>query len=296
MATEEKVPFWIEFLAGWVGGIGQVLTAQPFDIIKIRLQTQSTTNPIYTSTADCFKKILKNEGPLTFYKGTASPLIGVGSICATQFMAYQECKKKLSDFGIKAGTNLSFFISGTFAGCASSFIVAPVEHLRIRMQIQGTKKVKLYTGSIDAGIKIFKQYGISGVAKGWVATVARDGTFFGFYFMFYEIIARLIQGSKDDKISPLAGFVAGGATGIITWVSTFPTDSLKSIAQADSLDKSKRQYTGYINMVSTVLREQGIKKLYNGLFVCALRGFPANAVTFLFYEVAKDGFMKLRRK
>lgn len=93
----EKPPFWVEFIAGWIGGVGQVLTAQPFDIIKIRLQTQSTSNPIYSSTADCFKQILAKEGPFTFYKGTASPLIGVGTICATQFMAYQESRKFLTN-------------------------------------------------------------------------------------------------------------------------------------------------------------------------------------------------------
>jgi solute carrier family 25 carnitine/acylcarnitine transporter 20/29 len=92
----EKTPFWIEFLAGWVGGVGQVLSAQPFDIIKIRLQTQDSAKPKYKNMVDCFKKIMAEEGPMTFYKGTASPLVGVGSICATQFMAYQECRKFLT--------------------------------------------------------------------------------------------------------------------------------------------------------------------------------------------------------
>lgn len=95
--SQEKPPFWVEFLAGWVGGVGQVLTAQPFDIIKIRLQTQSSTNPMYTGMVDCFKQIMTKEGPFTFYKGTASPLIGVGSICAIQFAAYQESRKYLID-------------------------------------------------------------------------------------------------------------------------------------------------------------------------------------------------------
>ena len=93
---QQKVPFWVEFIAGWVGGVGQVLSAQPFDIIKIRLQTQDSANPKYNNMVDCFKKIMAEEGPMTFYKGTASPLVGVGSICATQFMAYQECRNFLT--------------------------------------------------------------------------------------------------------------------------------------------------------------------------------------------------------
>lgn len=82
MAENQKTPFWLEFIAGWVGGVGQVLSGQPFDIVKIRLQTQDTKNPRYLNLVDCFKKITKEEGPMTFYKGTAAPLVGVGSICA----------------------------------------------------------------------------------------------------------------------------------------------------------------------------------------------------------------------
>jgi Mitochondrial carrier protein len=37
MADIQKVPFWVQFVAGWSGGIGKVLSGQPFDIIKIRL-------------------------------------------------------------------------------------------------------------------------------------------------------------------------------------------------------------------------------------------------------------------
>ncbi|PGH27579.1 hypothetical protein AJ80_00821 [Polytolypa hystricis UAMH7299] len=61
--------------AGAAGGIAQVLLGQPFDIVKVRLQT--TTQ--YSSALDCATKILKNEGPLAFYKGTLTPLIGIGA-------------------------------------------------------------------------------------------------------------------------------------------------------------------------------------------------------------------------
>jgi hypothetical protein len=42
---------------------------QPFEIIKVRLQTQSKENPQYRGIVDCLTKIIKNEGPLALYKG-----------------------------------------------------------------------------------------------------------------------------------------------------------------------------------------------------------------------------------
>lgn len=42
---------------------------QPFEIIKVRLQTQPREAPLYSGIGDCLTKIIKNEGPLALYKG-----------------------------------------------------------------------------------------------------------------------------------------------------------------------------------------------------------------------------------
>lgn len=45
------------------------------DIVKVRLQT--TTQ--YKSALECATQIFKKEGPTAFYKGTLTPLIGIGA-------------------------------------------------------------------------------------------------------------------------------------------------------------------------------------------------------------------------
>jgi hypothetical protein len=42
---------------------------QPFEIIKVRLQTQSAAAPVYSGIFDCLSKIIKNEGATALYKG-----------------------------------------------------------------------------------------------------------------------------------------------------------------------------------------------------------------------------------
>ena len=59
-----------DFLCGCVSGWAQVLVQQPFELVKARLVNQSLKNPEYHGIADCFKKIRKEEGLKTFYKGT----------------------------------------------------------------------------------------------------------------------------------------------------------------------------------------------------------------------------------
>lgn len=56
-----------DFSAGWIGGIAQVLTGQPFDTIKVRLQTQPTP-PVYSGPLDCLKKSFQQEGIPGLYR------------------------------------------------------------------------------------------------------------------------------------------------------------------------------------------------------------------------------------
>ncbi len=49
------------------------LVGQPLDILKVRLQTSPPGT--YTGMVDCATRIVTNEGPLAFYKGTLTPLL-----------------------------------------------------------------------------------------------------------------------------------------------------------------------------------------------------------------------------
>ena len=57
------------FVCGTVAGWMQVFVMQPFEIIKVRLVNQSLLKPEYFGIIDCFKRILKEEGVKTFYRG-----------------------------------------------------------------------------------------------------------------------------------------------------------------------------------------------------------------------------------
>lgn len=80
-----------DILSGTTGGVAQVLVGQPFDIVKVRLQTApegmyrgmspaSAASPLLLSDTysapgvlDCAKQILVKEGPIGFYKVCSPP-------------------------------------------------------------------------------------------------------------------------------------------------------------------------------------------------------------------------------
>ena len=54
------VQFLIEYFSGCLGGIAGVIVGQPFDTIKVRLQTQ---NGRYRGILHCYYSMLKKEYP-----------------------------------------------------------------------------------------------------------------------------------------------------------------------------------------------------------------------------------------
>ncbi|KAG5916189.1 hypothetical protein E4U42_007782, partial [Claviceps africana] len=78
-----------DLFSGAMGGIAQVLIGQPFDIVKVRLQT--TTQ--YAGAAQAAASIYRTEGALAFYKGTLTPLLGIGACVSVQFGAFHAARR-----------------------------------------------------------------------------------------------------------------------------------------------------------------------------------------------------------
>ncbi len=79
LAGEDKVrranPL-VSGLAGALAGAVSVIVTMPQDTVKTRMQSNDAKS-LYSGTMDCFKKILRNEGPAFFFAGTLPRLVRV---------------------------------------------------------------------------------------------------------------------------------------------------------------------------------------------------------------------------
>jgi solute carrier family 25 carnitine/acylcarnitine transporter 20/29 len=272
---QQRIPQAVmDCVAGSVGGVGQVLSGQPFDTIKVRLQTQTGQ---YSSTLDCVKKTLQNEGPKAFYKGTASPLMGVGLCVSIQFLSLEYMKRlnTKNTFG-------SYFMCGAFAGLTNSIVSSPVEHIRTRLQVQTNNA---YNGTFDCIKKIYSGHGLSGIYKGFKPTLLREIFGYGMYFGAYEYLLNNYLAKKNiarQDLSLAQVCMFGSAAGYSMWLTCYPIDIIKSRVQTDSFSSPK--YTSAINCLTTSVRAEGISCLFRGLTPCLLRAAPANAATFICFE------------
>jgi solute carrier family 25 carnitine/acylcarnitine transporter 20/29 len=98
----------------------------------VRLQTQPSSGPReYTGAIDCAKKIIANEGFRGFYKGTATPLVGVGACVSIQFGTFEYMKRFFRSQNENAGhsqilTGGQFYLAGGAAGIANTIVACMV--------------------------------------------------------------------------------------------------------------------------------------------------------------------------
>ncbi|KAM0789627.1 hypothetical protein ACM66B_000432 [Microbotryomycetes sp. NB124-2] len=287
-----------ELFAGTLGGMGQVLSGQPFDIVKVRLQSSDA----YSGAGNCATRILREEGPLAFYKGTAMPLVGIGACVSLQFGFLQAAKRHFEQSNLtKSRPGLKpdqlspaqLYASGAIAGLGNSAVSGPVEHIRIRLQTQRptTEGKVLFSGPLDALKKIYKTDGVRGIYHGQATTVLRELHGYGCYFAFYEaLVASEMQRHhitrKELPLTSAAGY--GACAGIFMWLCAYPLDVIKSKLQTDGLPSQAgtpaKRYSGAIDCTRQLWREQGVKGFFRGLTPTLARAPIVNAVTFLVFE------------
>ncbi|PWN88659.1 putative YMC1-protein of the mitochondrial carrier family [Acaromyces ingoldii] len=274
--------------SGTAGGIAQVLVGQPLDILKVRLQTAAPGT--YKGLGDCASQIVKREGLLGFYKGTLTPLLGVGVCVSIQFGVVEAVKRRFNAENAKvARTDLSkgqLYASGALAGLANSIVAGPVEQIRIRLQTQQTR---LYAGPLDCASQIVRQSGPAGLLRGMLPTMLRESQGMGVYFLSYEFLVQrhlAETGKQRADLPSVMAMLFGASAGVALWLSAYPLDVIKSRMQTDAISPSERRYKGFLDCASDIYRSAGPRGFVKGLAPTLVRAPFANAATFVVYEWA----------
>ncbi|PQE20658.1 mitochondrial carrier protein [Rutstroemia sp. NJR-2017a BBW] len=279
-----------DLFAGAAGGIAQVLLGQPFDIVKVRLQT--TTQ--YANALEAAQTIYRTEGPLAFYKGTLTPLIGIGACVSVQFGAFHQTRRYLESYNTSRNPNSpglsysQYYAAGAFAGLANSGISGPIEHVRIRLQTQPHGAGRLYNGPLDCVRKLSAHEGVlKGLYRGEAVTILREAQAYGVWFLSFEYMmnsdaARNKIDRKDIPSWKIAFY--GGLAGEALWLASYPFDVVKSKMQSDGFGE-KMKYKGMRDCFAQTWRVEGIRGFWKGIFPTLLRAMPVSAGTFAVVEM-----------
>ncbi|CAJ2509429.1 Uu.00g144550.m01.CDS01 [Anthostomella pinea] len=287
-----------DLFAGAAGGIAQVLIGQPFDIVKVRLQT--TTQ--YSSALNAATTIYAKEGALAFYKGTLTPLIGIGACVSIQFGAFGFAKRYFESANARAHPLSSilqsspkelsygqYYAAGAFAGVANSIISGPIEHVRIRLQTQPHGAARLYAGPIDCVRQLTSpQNGgvLRGLYRGEAVTILREAQAYGMWFLSFEYMMNADAArNKIERRAVPAWKVAlyGGLAGEVLWLGSYPFDVIKSKMQTDGFGGAMR-YKSMRDCFAQTWRGEGMRGFWKGIAPTLLRAMPVSAGTFAVVE------------
>ncbi|XP_022724764.1 mitochondrial arginine transporter BAC2-like [Durio zibethinus] len=187
-----------------LGGVGtgalQSVMLSPVELVKIRLQLQSTSYATiqsasaHTGPISVAKGILKTEGLRGLYRGFAITALRDAPAHGFYFWTYEYTREQLHPGCRKSGQESlrTMLIAGGLAGVASWVCCYPLDVIKTRLQAQSPTSPQKYNGIIDCLHKSVKQEGYRVLWRGLATAVARAFVVNGAIFSAYEIALRCL--------------------------------------------------------------------------------------------------------
>ena len=198
------------------GAVGSCL-CNPTDVVKIRLQAEAGRvangvyvsglyagqEPHYSSTLDCFRKVLRHEGWSGLYRGWQATTARAALLTAGQLSSYDHTKFLLKKHKmVEEGTKLHI-IGSLVAGVAATTLAAPADVVKTRIMADkattgagGVVFARRYSGVVDCLVKTVREEGILAIFRGWVPSYFRLGPHFIISMPLLEVCRVRLFGLK----------------------------------------------------------------------------------------------------
>ncbi|WZZ34387.1 hypothetical protein YC2023_017788 [Brassica napus] len=187
--------------------------------------------------------------------------------------------------------------AGGVAGGVSRTAVAPLERMKILLQVQNPHNIK-YNGTVQGLKYIWRTEGLRGLFKGNGTNCARIVPNSAVKFFSYEQASKGIlymyrqqTGNENAQLTPVLRLGAGATAGIIAMSATYPMDMVRGRLAVQTAN-SPYQYRGIAHALSTVVREEGPRALYRGWLPSVIGVVPYVGLNFAVYESLKDWLVK----
>ena len=185
-------------------------------------------------------------------------------------------------------------VGGT-AAAISKTIVAPIERVKLLLQVQAASKQIAsggeYKGIVDCFVRIPREQGFLSFWRGNLANVIRYFPTQALNFAFKDTYKQIFLGGVDKKTQfwrYFAGNLAsGGAAGATSLCFVYPLDFARTRLAADVGSGQAREFTGLGNCISTIVKRDGVRGLYQGFFVSIQGIIVYRAAYFGTYDTVK---------
>lgn len=275
--SNERNEVYIDLVAGWASGAVSIFCSQPIDTVLTRIQANQRLTQ--TKTVSATKSLIGNHGIKSLWRGS-SAMIGAIPVQNALMMAGYGYGKRWCENHKPDDVLLGVFIGGCCGGVAQSFLMSPVELIKVNQQVIG-RSLFSATALVASGMLERK------VAwKGLEATLLRDGIPHGVWFASYEWSKNYLHrldGMKEKGSSSIISLSSGAFAAFTAWAIGYPFDIIKTRIQASEGPEGKT----VMQATKEIVQESNGKPfqaLYRGFGLKIAKAVPASAVNFFVYE------------
>lgn len=167
------------------------------------------------------------------------------------------------------------FAAGAVAACIAKTAIAPVERVKLILQLQASQETisvnKRYKGMMECFIRLPREQGFLSFWRGNVSNVARAAAQESLGIAFKEFFKPFCVNDehRNTNYTKFLGgnLLAGGLAGCATFFFIYPLDFSRTRLAVDmGRDPSSREFRGLVDCFIKVANKDGLYGLYRGFF------------------------------
>ncbi|XP_026124833.1 calcium-binding mitochondrial carrier protein SCaMC-2-A isoform X2 [Carassius auratus] len=177
-------------------------------------------------------------------------------------------------------------VAGGGAGAVSRTFTAPLDRLKVLMQVHGSHGNNM---CIVSGLaQMIKEGGMRSLWRGNGINVIKIAPESALKFMAYEQIKRLMGSSQEAPLGISERFVAGSLAGVIAQSTIYPMEVLKTRLAL----RKTGQYKGISDCAKHILKGEGVSAFYKGYVPNMLGIIPYAGIDLAVYETLKNTWLQ----
>lgn len=281
-----------------MGGVAHTIVA-PIERTKLLLQTQDSNMAIvgghykrYNGMLDCMARIVREEGPLSLWRGNGSsvlryyPSVALNFSCKDLYRTLFSAGEKTNNIITAARHN---FIAGALAGCTALVVVYPLDigHTRLAADM-GRGDARQFKGLLHFINTIYKKDGMRGLYRGLPASIHGMIVHRSIYFGGFDT-AKDIMLKESTTIPFWKRWLAAQAVTTSAGLISYPLDSVRRRMMMQA-GLERRMYRNTLDCWKKIYHSEGVCSFYRGAVSNMFRGTGAALILVLYDEVKH--FMK----
>lgn len=266
-------------VASALGSVVAESITLPTDVVKVRLQVQSSLAPRYKGFADCFLTTAREEGPTALWKGFTAALVRQVCYTSMSFVIYEPIRNMIAG----KGTEVSYahrLLAGGTAGSIAISVFNPAEVVKTQVQTH-------QAGVLPMREVIRRVYATDGVLGFWAGlkpNVARTFLVNAAELGTYDQAKTMIRPYFGEGFA--THVLSSGAAGFCSACVSTPADVVKTRLMNSA--GQEKAYTGMLNAGYTILKDEGPAALYKGFWPICTRKLIWCASFFVCYENIRE--------